>query len=284
MSLRCPYRPRPTWRKNQKPRPRFLRDPGFLRKTFATKKLKNAQDIAGLVICGTPQGTSCFLRLLCMFICALVRGFFGGAACLPKALNFKLHFSRYAPENLPKARPKAAPPPPPPPPHAPRLHCLPVEHVRREAQGGTQLHRTGTHHASLHQRRIGVHPPERLKPRRRQRWLSSERIRRLCLPPRVDRPPGVAALGGAWRRGQQCRYMHRGSLYCLARSLLAFCSTPKRGGGRRCSTPPRRGGGTRFRFELEEVTQHLSRPIFNLGRSCTAVSIFLKQQQAAGGS
>ena len=37
MSLRCPYRPRPTWCKNQKPRPRFLRDPGFCAKLLQTK-------------------------------------------------------------------------------------------------------------------------------------------------------------------------------------------------------------------------------------------------------
>ena len=56
MSLRCPYRPRPTWRKNQKPRPRFLRDPAFCAKLLQTKIEKNAQDIAGVVICGTLGG------------------------------------------------------------------------------------------------------------------------------------------------------------------------------------------------------------------------------------
>jgi hypothetical protein len=74
-----------------------------------------------------------------------------------------------------------------PSPHAPRFRGLPVENVRREAQGAPKPYRTGPHQPPPYQRRIGVHPPECLQPRRRQRWFSSERIRRLGLPPRVDR-------------------------------------------------------------------------------------------------
>jgi hypothetical protein len=68
-----------------------------------------------------------------------------------------------------------------------RIQGWTAQRQRRPPLRKTKPYRTGSHQPPLHQRRIGVHPPERLQPRRRQRWLSSERTRRLGLPPRVNR-------------------------------------------------------------------------------------------------
>jgi hypothetical protein len=124
-----------------------------------------------------------------------------------------------------------------PSPHAPRFCGLPVEHVRREAQGGLKPYRTGPHQPPPYQRRIGVHPPERLQPRRRHSvmppmpYVFDGALSRLAIPHRLicklearqlgaQAPPSIPA---APSTGLPLLALNSGALYLIGFTDVTGC-------------------------------------------------------------